>query len=218
MCIFLVEFGQVLCIIRSGLPLSQKYTHDDYDFSLKNVIGRESCAFNCRQQKRVGLGVHLRVIVNSSFISDSAYFPLVVWIFWAISLVYGLGRSFRVLDDNEISNTQLYFFLSYVFLNIPIALSKISFFLLVKRIFAQTESISGRVLGSTIGLITAWCIASSFVVLLSCSRATLLPNAGAEYCVDSVSVSMKCRYLANANYHDRQLASELLPHWTGFLN
>ncbi|KAJ6192098.1 hypothetical protein J3E72DRAFT_273757 [Bipolaris maydis] len=27
----------------------------------------------------------------------------------------------------------------------------------------------------------------SFVVLLSCSRATLLPNAGAEYCVDSTT-------------------------------
>ncbi|KAF5843958.1 hypothetical protein GGP41_009342, partial [Bipolaris sorokiniana] len=34
-------------------------------------------------------------------------------------------------------------------------------------------------------LIAVWCVAGSFVVLLSCSRATLLPDADAEYCVDS---------------------------------
>ncbi|EUC44616.1 hypothetical protein COCMIDRAFT_97750 [Bipolaris oryzae ATCC 44560] len=107
---------------------------------------------------------------------------------WALvfkSLRNGLGKSFSVLSDMEISQVQQSFFKSRILLYAALALSKFSMLVLIRAVFARDTRVS-RISIAGLLLVAMWGVFSMPAVPLHCPAEHVIPKPGEDHCVDFI--------------------------------
>ncbi|EMD91799.1 hypothetical protein COCHEDRAFT_1101304 [Bipolaris maydis C5] len=106
-----------------------------------------------------------------------------MWVLLFKSLGSGLGKTFSVLSDIEISQVQQSFFKSRILLYAALALSKCSMLVLIRAVFARNINVSRMSIGGLL-IVAMWGAFSMSAVPLHCPAELAIPKRGQDHCVD----------------------------------
>ncbi|EOA85134.1 hypothetical protein ACJQWK_07202 [Exserohilum turcicum] len=101
------------------------------------------------------------------------------------SLGNGLGKSYRVLDDAEISQVQKSFFASRILLYIALTLSKGSILILIPTVFSRNTAIS-YIANGTAAMLAVWCLIGVIATPVVCSTEVIIPKPGIGHCTNFI--------------------------------
>ncbi|XP_014555380.1 hypothetical protein COCVIDRAFT_38882 [Bipolaris victoriae FI3] len=108
-----------------------------------------------------------------------------VWALLFKSLRNGLGKSFNVLNDIEISQVQQSFFKGRILSYAALTLSKCSMLILIRTVFTRNTHVSRMSIGGLL-IVMIWGVFSISAVSLRCSAELVIPKHGQDHCVDFI--------------------------------
>ncbi|CAI9637214.1 unnamed protein product [Alternaria burnsii] len=108
-----------------------------------------------------------------------------MWGLLFTSLDNGLGKSYAILHDAEVSRMQQYFFTSQILLYIALALSKCSILILIRAVFTQNSKVSFLALATMI-VVAIWGFIGVVASSVACSVESIVPRPGGGYCTSLV--------------------------------
>ncbi|EMD61338.1 hypothetical protein COCSADRAFT_192306 [Bipolaris sorokiniana ND90Pr] len=106
-----------------------------------------------------------------------------VWAFLFKSLRNGLGKSFSVLSNIEISQVQQSFFKSRILSYAALTLSKCSILILIRAVFTRNIHVSRMSIGGLL-IVVIWGVFSISAISLHCPAEHVIPERGQDHCVD----------------------------------
>ncbi|USP80150.1 hypothetical protein yc1106_07424 [Curvularia clavata] len=119
------------------------------------------------------------IVVILAYVAGLGMWGVLLW-----SVGHGLGKSYDILDDAEISQVQRTFFASRILLYIALTLSKCSILVLVSEVFGRMPRVTYAAY-VTIAFLVVWGLVGMISVPVGCSIEGIIPRFGSGHCIDS---------------------------------